>query len=82
MEIEPYDPSEREEVLALINRAFGFPPRRGVVHLDGPWGPSTDMVARDQTGIVGVRLLLPWLLQEPDGVEVPARRAVEASTLP
>lgn len=83
--IEPVGDADPDEVLAAINAAFGF--ERGLdwfewKHRDGPWGASEGLVARDDNGIVGVRLLLPWKLALGDGGGALARRAVEAATVP
>jgi len=32
-------------------------------HQDGPWGQSRGLVAVDETGVIGVRLLVPWRLR-------------------
>jgi GNAT superfamily N-acetyltransferase len=73
-----------DEVIAVINAAFGFE-RDGDwfawKHREGPWGASTGAVARDERGIVGVRLLLPWRFRGPAGT-LTAHRAVEAATAP
>lgn len=84
IQIEPFGAEHTDEVLAAINAAFGF--ERSLdwfrwKHLDGPWGPSTGMVATDSEGVVGVRLLLPWRFIGPTG-ELTAHRAVEAATTP
>ena len=81
--IEPYEPSEADEVLAVINDAFEVPRSSEWFqwkHLDAPWGPSRGVIARDEQGMVGVRLLLPWKFVV-DGEPLLAYRAVEASTM-
>ena len=81
--IEPYDPAQADEVLAVINDAFEVPRSPQWFtwkHRDGPWGPSHGVVARDDRGLVGVRLLLPWRFKRGDE-SVLAYRAVEASTV-
>lgn len=84
IQIEPFRAEHTDGVLAAINAAFGF--ERSLdwfrwKHLDGPWGPSTGMVATDSEGVVGVRLLLPWRFIGTTG-ELRAHRAVEAATTP
>ena len=84
LRLEPYRDEHTEEVLAVINAAFGF--ERSLdwfqwKHREGPWGPSSGMVAIDEHGIAGVRLLLPWRFKGSAG-RVLAHRAVEAATAP
>jgi hypothetical protein len=83
-QIEPLRDDDVDEVIAVINTAFGFDRSDDWYrwkHREGPWGPSTGVVARDGVGIVGVRLLLPWHLAGPAGT-LTAHRAVEAATHP
>ncbi|MEX2375756.1 MAG: GNAT family N-acetyltransferase [Dehalococcoidia bacterium] len=82
--VEDYSPDHAEAARSVINGAFGFQRSSDWFvwkHLDGPWGPSSGVIARDERGIVGVRLLLPWLFRVGD-TEVLAYRAVEAATAP
>jgi hypothetical protein len=84
LRLEEYSPDHRDEALALINDAFGFPRNDDWFtwkHEDGPWGPSRGLVAFDARGMVGVRLLLPWRFRRASQ-RVTALRAVEASTAP
>jgi hypothetical protein len=84
LRLEEYGPDHRDEALALINAAFGFPRSDDWFtwkHEDGPWGPSRGLVAFDARGMVGVRLLLPWCFRRATQ-RVTAWRAVEASTAP
>jgi hypothetical protein len=83
-EVEPLTDDHIDEAIAVINAAFGF--ERGGdwyvwKHRQGPWGPSSGVVARDGRGIAGVRLLLPWRFRGPGGT-LDAYRAVEAATAP
>lgn len=83
LDILPFRDEHSDEVISVINAAFGFERTAewfAWKHREGPWGPSTGVVARDAEGIVGVRLLLPWRFTGPEGT-VTARRAVEAATL-
>lgn len=73
-----------DEILSAIEEAFGRP--RGDdwfawKHLDGPWGPSRGLVAVDDLGVAGVRLLLPWRVRFGEE-EIIALRAVEAASVP
>ncbi len=73
-----------DEVIAVINAAFGFERTASWFewkHREGPWGASRGLVAKDRRGIVGVRLLLPWRFTGPGGALL-AYRAVEAATAP
>jgi predicted N-acetyltransferase YhbS len=83
-EVAVLDEDDVEEALSVVNAAFGF--ERDAAwfawkHREGPWGASTGVVARDERGIVGVRLLLPWRFRGPAGTLL-AHRAVEAATAP
>ena len=83
-DIEPLHDDHVDEVIAVINTAFGFDRSDDWYrwkHREGPWGASHGVVARDRRGIVGVRLLLPWRLAGPAGT-LAAHRAVEAATAP
>jgi hypothetical protein len=84
VDIEPLAEDDVGEVISVINAAFGFDRDDDWFtwkHREGPWGPSSGVVARDGRGIVGVRLLLPWGLRGPEGT-LTANRAVEAATAP
>jgi hypothetical protein len=53
------------EVLSVLDEVFG--PGHDQTwfawkHVDNPWGPSFGWVAIDRTGVVGVRLFMPWEL--------------------
>jgi hypothetical protein len=80
-DIEPLIDDDVEEVISVINAAFGFDRTADWYewkHRSGPWGPSTGVVARDSEGIAGVRLLLPWFVGP--GGRLDAHRATEAAT--
>ena len=82
--IKDYSPDMADEVLGVINDAFGTPRSSAWFrwkHVDGPWGPSRGAVALDDQEIVGVRLLLPWRFRRGED-HILAYRAVEASTTP
>ena len=84
LRIEEYDERHADAALTVINEAFGSPRPAGWFdwkHREGPWGPSRGVVAYDDEGMVGIRLLLPWRFRRCGG-EVLAYRAVEASTVP
>jgi GNAT superfamily N-acetyltransferase len=83
-DIVPADDVADEEVLDAIESAFGA--RRGMdwfrwKHREGPWGPSWGVVAVDDTGVIGVRLLLPWRVTWR-GEDRVFMRATEAATVP
>ena len=83
-DIEPLHDDHVDEVIAVINAAFGFDRSDDWYrwkHREGPWGPSRGVIARDRRGIVGARLLLPWRFTGPAGA-LEAHRAVEAATAP
>jgi GNAT superfamily N-acetyltransferase len=83
-EIEPLTDDDVDEAIAVVNAAFGFERDDDWFvwkHREGPWGPSAGVVARDERGIAGVRLLLPWRFRGPAGT-LDAYRAVEAATAP
>jgi GNAT superfamily N-acetyltransferase len=83
-EVEPLTDDDVDEAIAVINAAFGFDRDDDWFvwkHRQGPWGPSSGLVARDGRGIAGVRVLLPWRFRGPAG-PLDAYRAVEAATAP
>jgi GNAT superfamily N-acetyltransferase len=83
-EVEPLTDDDVDEAIAVINAAFGFDRDDDWFvwkHRQGPWGPSSGLVARDGRGIAGVRVLLPWRFRGPAGT-LDAYRAVEAATAP
>jgi hypothetical protein len=73
-----------DDLLEVVEQAFGR--HRGHdwfdwKHREGPWGPSTGLAAVDDSGCVGVSLLLPWRFRFGDET-IDALRAVEAATVP
>jgi GNAT superfamily N-acetyltransferase len=83
-EVEELTDNDVDEAIAVINAAFAFERDDDWFvwkHRQGPWGPSSGVVARDERGIVGVRVLLPWRFRGPAG-SLDAYRAVEAATAP
>lgn len=83
-EIRAVEEVPARAILDVIETAFGS--ERGMAwyewkHRDGPWGPSTGLVAVDGRDVIGVRLLLPWRFTVR-GTVVAAHRAVEAATVP
>jgi hypothetical protein len=83
-EVEPLTDDYVDEAIAVVNAAFGFERDDDWFvwkHREGPWGPSSGVVARDGRGIAGVRVLLPWRFRGPAGT-LDAYRAVDAATAP
>lgn len=69
--IRPMENEDVDAVLQILTEAFGsgfdhqwFQWK----HRDGPWGPSLGWVADAGSGLLGVRLFLPWRLRERDRV--------------
>lgn len=82
--VVPVDSVSGSEILDAVEQAFGRP--RGEAwyewkHREGPWGASKGLVAVDEDGVVGVRLLLPWRMRF-GREEITALRAVEAASVP
>lgn len=68
-EIRPMEPDDIEAILRILTEAFGsgfdsqwFEWK----HRSGPWGTSPGWVAHDVTGLLGVRLFMPWGFREGD----------------
>jgi GNAT superfamily N-acetyltransferase len=83
-DIQQLHDDDVDEVISVINAAFGFDRDADWYdwkHRSGPWGASAGVIARDGEGIVGVRLLLPWRFVGPGG-SLLAHRATEAATAP
>jgi len=82
-DIVPLDEVPEGDVVAAIAATFG--PRSMAwfhwKHRENPAGPSLGWVARDEDGIVGVRLLLRWNLRLR-GRRVRAVRPVDTVTVP
>lgn len=69
--IRPLENEDVDAVLQMLTEAFGagfdhqwFQWK----HRHGPWGPSLGWVADSGSGLLGVRLFLPWRLRERDTI--------------
>ncbi len=82
--IRPAHQIPEGDLRAVIASAFDMPRSAAWFdwkHRDAPWGPSTGLVALDDRGAVGARILMPWHLSV-GAEQVRAWRATEASTVP
>jgi hypothetical protein len=64
--VVPVETCTTEEILAVLTSAFARDFDSGWYHwkhVAGPWGPSTGWAARDDAGLVGVRLFVPWAVR-------------------
>lgn len=62
-EIEPISSDGPPEILPVLSAAFGSGFDHQWLHWkheSGPWGQSPIWIARDESGIIGVRIFLPW----------------------
>lgn len=82
--IRPMESEDVDAVLQMLTETFGsgfdhqwFQWK----HRDGPWGPSLGWVADGGSGLLGVRLFLPWRLRERDRV-YRALRPCDTVTVP
>ena len=83
-EIRPITPDNRNSVLDALSAAFGggFDSRWFEwKHEAGPWGRSPGWVARDDGGLIGVRLFLPWRFRQGQRV-YRALRPCDTVTVP
>jgi hypothetical protein len=72
------------EILRVLTEGYGRPFGAEWFrwkHLDGPWGPSRAIVARDAGGPLGVVFALPWRFRV-DGASVGGIRLVDGATTP
>ena len=72
------------EILRILAEGYGRPFGADWFqwkHLDGPWGPSRPIVARDESGPLGVVFGLPWRFRV-DGSAVDGIRLVDGATTP
>lgn len=82
VELSPLDESALPEVLTLFDEALGSGHDLDWFqwkHRDNPAGASLGWVARDEEGVVGVRLLMRWALRA-NGGSVQAVRPVDTVT--
>jgi hypothetical protein len=83
-EIRPMVSDDMESVLRVLTDTFGTGFDHDWFtwkHREGPWGPSPGWVAQDGSGLLGVRLLLPWRFREGDRV-YRAHRPCDTVTAP
>ena len=84
LDVLALEKTDSDEVVALLRSVFGTSVTLDSYrwkHHDNPAGPSTGWVARDRSGIVGVRPFMRWRLAVGD-VTVPAARPVDTATAP
>jgi GNAT superfamily N-acetyltransferase len=82
--VEPAASATDDEILDVLGAAFdrSFSPEwLQWKHREGPWGPSTGWVARDASGLVGVRLFCPWRVAVRD-VHLAIGRAFDGAVHP
>lgn len=84
-----FDAADVDEVLDVLRAALGETPvlRRTPQlwdwkHTDSPFGPSTVLVATVGDRIAGVRAVMRWQLDLPDGSSVACGRMVDTATHP
>ena len=81
-EIRSMTDQDRGDVLDALTAAFA---RRfddnwfDWKHAAGPWGPTLAWVARDEQGLLGVRMLMPWMFRS-GGREYSALRPCDTVT--
>ena len=83
--IEPLQSQHVRGVLTVLTGAFGAGFDEGWFewkHTGGPWGASPGWVAVDESGVVGVRLFLPWAFQAADSRSLEALRPCDTATAP
>lgn len=80
--IEPLAKRHIDGVLEVLTESFGNGFDQNWFnwkHLSGPWGRSAGWVAVDDTGVIGVRLLLRWELHT-DKIRLRALRPCDTAT--
>ena len=89
--IHPYQPDQTTDILDLVRLSLGEAGNRRKTadfwqwkHTDNPFGPSYGLYAwaEAQQIAVGLRTLLRWHFQSPDGQPIQAVRAVDTATHP
>lgn len=81
-------PADRPAVLGLLSASLGWVPddlsARYFVwkHEENPAGPSPAWVAEADGRLLGFRTFLRWRLEQPDGPDLSAVRAVDTATHP
>lgn len=87
--LRPFQPEDLPEVLSVLRAALGESPvlRRTPAlwswkHERNPFGPSLVLLAEKEGRIAGVRALMRWDLELPDGTRLRCLRAVDTATHP
>ena len=89
LEIRPATPADIPSILDTLRLALGESPllRRtrslwNWKHVENPFGESLVLVATAGDAIAGVRALMRWEMETPDGDKVTCMRAVDTATHP